>query len=414
MRRKIVAGVALLVILIVGGWLRVDFLRSVEHGMSPDAINYDTMTRQLLEDGIYAYGDTKPNAKIAPGYPLFLAAVYKLVDYQVHDPLPWVRYVQVLFSLASLWLIFRMTKELSNEIAGLLAAFIAAVYPPLVWANGAVLTEVLGIFFMLAFIYAQIRTFRAPSGRLAFVTGLLLGLTVLIRPEFMPLLLANYLFYWLWKRDTKRLLKLFACSAAGLALVLMPWWVRNVVTLNELVVTATQANPFKAGTYPDKNYDDNLVDPSGKTEMEVAVERLKKGFSTQPEVYIKWYTIGKLEHIYGSAYLGGGHHPYDNILPSAVNPNDFHRWLVFFGLAAALALACRWKQTATLLVVIVVTMTLIRLAFVPEYRYNVMSMPLIIIVDCIVVINVVCWSYDKWRRRFTGKTRGDNDAAFPV
>ncbi|WP_409342132.1 glycosyltransferase family 39 protein [Paenibacillus sp. MBLB4367] len=409
MRRKIAATVALLVILLAGGWLRVDFLRSVEHEMSPDSINYDAMTRQLLEDGVYAYADTEPNAKITPGYPLFMAAVYKLADYRLHDPLPWIRYIQVLLSVASLWLIYRIGKELSNDAAGLAAAFAAAVYPPFVWANGAVLTEVLGIFLMLGHVFAQIRTFRSPGGPLAFVSGLLLGLTVLVRPEFLPLLLVNYGFYWLWKRDMKRTLKLFACSAAGLALVLMPWWVRNVVTLNEWVVTATQANPFKAGTYPYKNYDDGLVDPEGKTEMEVAVERLKKGFSTQPWLYIEWYTIGKLDYIYSSAYFGGGHQPYDNILPPAIKPNVFHRWLVYLGLAAALALLWRWKQAATLLIAVVAAMTMIRLAFVPEYRYNVMSMPLIIIVVGVAAIGLAKWAYGLLR-----KTKGDNDAAFPV
>ncbi|RAV20369.1 ArnT family glycosyltransferase [Paenibacillus contaminans] len=414
MKRKLAVGTALFIILMLGGWLRVDFLRSVEHDMSPDSINYDAMTRQLLEDGVYGYADTEPNAKITPGFPLFLATVYKLVDYRDHDPLPWVRYAQVLISLASLWLIFRITKELSNDVAGLLSALAAAVYPPFVWANGAVLTEVLGIFFMLGYVWVQTITFRKQTRPPAFLSGVLLGLTVLVRPEFMPLIVVNYLFFWLLKRDVKRVLKLFALTAAGLALVLLPWWARNVVTLNEVVITATQANPFKAGTYPYKNYDDDLVDQNGKTEMEVAVERLKKGFSTQPGLYLKWYTIGKLEHIYASAYYGGGHQPYHNVLPSSVNPNEFHRWLVFIGLAAAIALATRWRNTANLLVVIVVTMTLIRLVFVPEYRYNVMSMPLIIIVECIVFINVLWWLYGKWGGRKTGKTRGNHDAALPV
>lgn len=387
-------GIALIIILLLAAILRMDFITSVDHEMPHDSLNYDKMVIQLLEDGIYAYNDTEPNAFVTPGYPLFLTAIYWLVDYQNHDPLPWVRMVQVILSLLSIWLIYRITKELSNDIIGLMAALISAVYAPFVWANGAVLTEVLGIFLFLSYILMQIKTFRSQTWTSALISGILLGLTVLVRPEFMPLLVVNYLFYWLWKKRKGQILKLFVISAAGLILVMMPWWIRNIVSLDEWVITATQSNPFKAGTYPYKNYDDGLVNPEGKTEMEVAIERLKVGFTTKPWLFIKWYTVGKLQYIYQNVYSGGGHTPYYNVIPS-LNPNYLHRFLVFFGFISILAVLRRWKQMATLLAVIVIVMTLIRLGFVPEYRYNVMSMPLIIILTCIVGGKIVHWLYNK-------------------
>lgn len=396
MNRSKIILMALIAILLLAAYLRVDFLRSVAHEMPHDSINYDLMVRQLLEQGVYAYNDTSPNAQVTPGYPLFMAAIYWLAVYQLNDPLPWIRMAQVVLSLLSVWLMYSIARRLSNAAGGLAAAFLAAIYPPFVWANGAILTEVLGIFLLLSHIWAQIRVFRAPTVSMALASGVLLGLTVLVRPEYLPLIAVNYLFYWLWKKNTREVLKLFALSLIGLVLVLMPWWIRNAVTLDEWVITATQANPFKAGTYPYKNYDDGLVDEAGKTEMEVAWERLKTGFSTEPWLFVKWYTAGKLQYLYEHVYYGGGHEPFYNVIPG-VHPDRVHHALLFPGVLAAVAILLRWRQMPTLLVVIIAAMTLIRLGFVPEYRYNVMTMPLIIMIDCIV--GVKAWQWLSARRR---------------
>ncbi|GIP35753.1 glycosyltransferase family 39 protein [Paenibacillus sp. J2TS4] len=391
MNRQKITFIVFIAILVLAAYLRVDFLRSVDHEMPHDSINYDAMVRQLLEIGVYAYNDSSPNALVTPGYPLFMAAIYWLAAYPWNDPLPWIRMAQVLLSLLSVWMMYSITRQLSNTAGGLAAAFLAAVYPPFVWANGAILTEVLGIFLLLGYLWVQLRVFRSPTTLSALAAGILLGLTVLVRPEYLPLLVVNYLFYWAWKKKAKEILKLFALSCLGLVLILMPWWIRNVVTLDEWVVTATQANPFKAGTYPYKNYSDGLIDESGKTEMEVAVERLKTGFSTQPWLFIKWYTVGKLQYLYYHVYYGGGHQPFYNVFPSWVNPNTIHRVLILLGGLAALAISLRWRQLTALLVVIVATITLIRLGFVPEYRYNVMTMPLIIMINCIVGVQAWQW-----------------------
>lgn len=59
------------VIFLLAAYVRIDFLRSVDHEMPHDSLNYDKMVRQLLETGVYAYNGETPNALVTPGYPLF-------------------------------------------------------------------------------------------------------------------------------------------------------------------------------------------------------------------------------------------------------------------------------------------------------------------------------------------------------
>ncbi|AZK48136.1 ArnT family glycosyltransferase [Paenibacillus lentus] len=383
--------ILIMFIFALAAFLRVDFLVSVNHKISHDSVHYDEMVRQLLETGIYAYKDTEPNAQVTPGYPLFMAAIYKLVDYQHHDPFPAIRYAQVAMSLLTLWLIYAIAKRLGGQTVGIMALLIGAIYPPFVWSNASVLTETLATMFFVAYVYLQLIVFEKKLTAYALLGGATMGLLVLTRPEFLILLFPIYMFHYFWKKEKRTTLKLFLFTVIGTAVVLSPWVIRNMITLNEVVVASTQVNPFQAGTYPDKNYDDGLVDRQGKTQMEIAKERLKIGFKEHTWKFVKWYTYGKLKHTYSKMYFGSGHEPLYPVIP--ILPwswlNWLHRGIVFSAVASLFVFARKWRQPATILAIILVTMSLVRLVFVPEYRYNYTVMPFMIIMGSIVGVAMI-------------------------
>ncbi|GGD57335.1 ArnT family glycosyltransferase [Paenibacillus nasutitermitis] len=368
----------MLLIAVIAVFLRFDFLLSVSHQVSHDTINYDVMVRQLLDKGIYAYKSTESNAQVSPGYPLFMAAVYKLAGYEQHDPFPYIRYIQVFLSLVTIVLAGRIATRLGGLYAGLISAAIMAVYPPFIWANGAILTETLASMLLLLYLNLQLAAFEKTTTWSAMLAGAAMGLLVLTRSEFLIMLAASYLFYWIWKKDTLRMSKLLLFTALGTALILSPWVARNMITLHQPVIASTQVNPFAAGTYPDKNYEDGLVDRHNKTQMEVARERLKVGFTEHTWTFVKWYTVGKIKYIYGKMFFGSGHSPLYPVIPFR---QAFHIGTMVAGLGAVALLLRQWRQPALLLVILLAAISITRLAFVPEYRYNFTAMPIFMILD---------------------------------
>lgn len=379
-------------IMLLGAFLRFDFVNNVSQKDSHDTINYDVMVKRIIEKGIYAYKEETSNARVTPGFPLFLAAIYKIVDYTVRDPFPYVRNIQVLISLASLALIFMIARKLAGNWVGLAALMASAIYPPFVWANGAILTEVLALFFFLLYIYWQLRALETATWYDSLIAGLFLGFTGLVRPEFLPVIVPIYLFYWFWKKK-RDFWKLLLIGCIGIGIVMSPWWIRNLVTLNEIVLTATQTNPFTAGTYPNKNYEDGLVDRHGKTQDEVARERLRIGFTQHTWTFVKWYTIGKLDYTYSRMYFGNIHGAY-NIIPK---PDLYHKAIIWVGVLGLILTAIRWRKLITPLAIIIVVISLLRLLFVPEYRYNYLMMPLFIIIDSVIVVAGIKLLYGKLR-----------------
>ncbi|QGG58076.1 ArnT family glycosyltransferase [Paenibacillus sp. B01] len=395
--RKALHALLLALAIGLGAWLRVDFLVSVSHHVTHDTKNYDIMVRQLLEQGVYGYKSIEPNAQVTPGYPLFMAAMYELAGYETRDPYPLIRFVQAGIATAMLGLVYALGRLVAGRWTALAAALMAAVYPPFVWASGGVLTETLAAFLLMAYVCLQLLALRRGGRWLHLLAGAVLGLTALTRAEFLPLIALAYAAQWLWTRDWRATARQLALGACGLAIMLSPWVVRNAVTLGELIVTSTQQNPFAAGTYPDKNYADGLVDRAGKSQLEVARERLRVGFSEHTGEFVRWYTIGKLDYTYSRMFYGAGHEPHYPVLPVPWElRNAYHRLIVGAGVAALVAMLRRWRHPALLPAAIVLAMSALRLLFVPEYRYNFTVMPLFIVLDAAAA--GLAWSWWKGRR----------------
>lgn len=377
--------IALLVILVAAAILRIDFNTSVSHNVSHDTINYDEMVWQLLDYGVYGYKSTESNAQVTPGYPLFMAAVYLVAEQLHYEPFPLIRMLQVGFSLISIGLGYVIASRLGGRWAGLLTAAVMAVYPPFVWTTGAILTETLAGMLLLLYIWLQLLAFAHSRWSLHAASGVAMGLTVLVRPEFLVLIGASYALLLLQSRRLGQTVRMMGIALLGLALTLSPWIIRNAVTLGEFVVASTQVNPFAAGTYPDKNYEDGLVDRHGKTQMEVARERLRIGFTEHTWTYVKWYTVGKLKYTYGRMFFGSGHSPLYPVIPMRA---ALHLTIVIGGALSALWMLRRWRQPAMLLTVLLGTITVTRLAFVPEFRYNFTAMPMLIILGSLLAVAV--------------------------
>ncbi|WP_217593009.1 glycosyltransferase family 39 protein [Cohnella sp. GbtcB17] len=378
----------------LAAFLRFDFLTSVTHQVTHDTVYYDKMVRQLIENGVYGYKSETPNAKVPPGYPLFMAAVYKLAGYTEHDPYPYIRYAQAVISLATLAIAAYIANRLGGPIAALATSAVMAVYPPFIWANGAILTETLAALLLLAYLALQLAALDKPTPRASILAGAALGLAMLARSEFAVLLPASYLLFWLIRKDARHAAKLLLCAGLGTALVLSPWILRNVVTLHKPIIASTQVNPFAAGTYPNKNYEDGLVDRHGKTQMEVAKERLRIGFTEHTWTYVKWYTVGKLREIYGRMFFGSGHSPMYLDFPFR---QQFHVVIVLGGLLSGALMLRKWRSAAVLPVVFLATISATRLAFVPEYRYNFTAMPILIVLDGLLAAALAGWALKRIR-----------------
>jgi len=249
--------------LLAGVCLRIVLVLKFPAG-SGDTVIYEQLATNWLKHGKYAMdiaGQPVPVDLRMPGYPAFLALIYALTGHTGESARLEVMLAQVVVDLAGCVVIAALagllvslySPQANRGRAFLAGLWLAALCPftanyvavPLTESCATLLTGVaLVILVMLA---AEVRGEAREWPRRAWMSGkgywrwvalggFVLGLGTLFRPE-APLLLGTSLVLlglWMWWRgETNRFLKTAALMAFACVVPLVPWMVRNAVSLHE-------------------------------------------------------------------------------------------------------------------------------------------------------------------------------------
>jgi hypothetical protein len=186
----------------------------------------------------------------APGYPLFLAAIGAGGEAAAETPLR-VKVAQAFVGAAGVWLIGLLAHRAGGERAGVAAAWLAAIYPPLISMPSYVLSETLYSTVALASALVLQDAASSPMRARTAVArtaaaGALSGIGALIRPAMLVFLPLAAL--WLLAKRGYR----DALVLAGVALlVIVPWTVRNARVYDRFVLIASEGGvTFWTGNHP--------------------------------------------------------------------------------------------------------------------------------------------------------------------
>jgi 4-amino-4-deoxy-L-arabinose transferase-like glycosyltransferase len=184
-------------------------------------------------------GITRPSAAHPPLYPVVLAGLAKLGGTGELTQ----RLAGSAFGAGTIVAIGLLGRRLVGRRVGLMSAGIAAVYPMLITADGALLSESLYGLLVALCLLAGYRLLDAPTGGRAVCLGALLGMTILCRGE--ALLLVGLILLPVVRRPRGGRAVLITCCAA--AVLVAPWTVRNWVVFHRPVLISTDLASAIAG-----------------------------------------------------------------------------------------------------------------------------------------------------------------------
>jgi hypothetical protein len=229
---------ALVAILLLGLGLRVD---DAWRGRAPvyDAQGYASIAANLERGEGFGLGPdpTQPASNYSPGLPLFVSGVYALTG-GVHERA--ARLVLALLGTLSVLFAYLIGRRLSGPLAGLVGAAAVAIYPALLEYQGMLMSEPLAATLLsgavLAMLWADTRGVRGW-----LVPGLVLGALALVRPEYLAISLpiAVVVFARRGRDGWRAGLVQALVMLVGLAVVVLPWTVRNEVALGRFVPIST-------------------------------------------------------------------------------------------------------------------------------------------------------------------------------
>jgi 4-amino-4-deoxy-L-arabinose transferase-like glycosyltransferase len=187
-----------------------------------------------------------------PGYPYFLAAIYRLFGVS-----PWApRIVQLLLGVVNALLAFALGRRWFDEKTGLLFAAFMSFSWIFIYFECELLPPVLLVTFTLLTMYALGLLAERDRPGIALAAGGVLGWYALFLPN--ALLFAPVAAGWVaWR--TRRVRSALA-FAAGVALALAPATIRNYAVSREFVLISANGG---INLFFGNNDQSNGVDPSG-------------------------------------------------------------------------------------------------------------------------------------------------------
>lgn len=190
----------------------------------PDEAEYVELAKNLAAHNEFSYKGHLTSFR-PPGFPFLMSVAFRLSGDT--SPVP-ARLMQVLFGVATVWVMYRLGKDGWGERVGRISAAIFAFYPTFLGYSNILLTEPGCIFFVSVFCWALLRCLQQPSFGWAAAGGAALGIGALIRDTlfFGGPLVVVFLAIWAW-RARQPFLKSAAAFAAGFILVILPWCLRN-------------------------------------------------------------------------------------------------------------------------------------------------------------------------------------------
>ena len=134
-------------------------------------------------------------------------------------------------------------RKVGGDAVGIIAAVLAAVYPPIWSQDGTLQSETMAILWVSFVLLAAYRYWERPDLGRAVVLGLTIGLAALSRSELLLLGPLVALPLALWSRSIPMARRLQQLVAAGLTCViaLAPWCIYNLTRFENRVLLSTGA-----------------------------------------------------------------------------------------------------------------------------------------------------------------------------
>jgi 4-amino-4-deoxy-L-arabinose transferase-like glycosyltransferase len=202
----------------------------------------DDFARTFLATGTYGFIPGHPSAYTQPLYGWFLIPLYWI--FGRHWLVVGVAHIAV--ASATTLVVWQIGRRWLSPRVGVIAGVLVALHPYLVWHDVHMNREVLDHFLAAAIVYLTLHAAERFTWPWALPLGAAIGIGVLgnVRLEALPVLLGGYL---LWRAGiSRRTLVATAAVFAGAVIVVMPWVVRNKVSVGCWAVTTDARALWKA------------------------------------------------------------------------------------------------------------------------------------------------------------------------
>lgn len=221
-------------------WQRPQIVQSQQFEF-PDSQGYWELGQHMARGEPYEFGSSDRRVYRAPGYPLLLAAMFRVVGIDA-KPVA-ARVLGALLGTLCVGVVYWLARIMFSADVALVAAAIVAVYPEAIATSVLPLSDgpfCLWMLLQLVFWRLARRSISHWACGWAVLAGLMAGIATLTRPSWLLFTPAFVALGIIATRFERRQLWSGLTILAVLVLTLMPWWIRNWHVVGRFVPTTLQ------------------------------------------------------------------------------------------------------------------------------------------------------------------------------
>jgi len=215
-----------------------------------DSQAYERIALHLLQEHCFCLDPHLSTAGRAPVWPGVIAIIYALLGPKNF----FVRLFLCFIGSGTCVLIYLLAKDIFGKRIALVAGIIAALYPGLFIYDGWLYSESLYTFLLTAFFYTLYRVQSTSKRRWMIVSGVVLGLLSLTRPN--GLIIIGLVFLWAiivawgkvisWRAACESIVLISLLALA----ITFPWTARNyIISHHQFIPVATGDGIVLLGAY---------------------------------------------------------------------------------------------------------------------------------------------------------------------
>ncbi len=356
------------------------------HYAALNLLKYHTLTREITGDMYSGKAPVAPTSWLSPGYPIYLASIYKIFGASTGTALM----SNVAMSIFALFLIYRILDLAEVNRAGKLASMaLAAAYPGLLYNLDRLLTEQLFVFLLLLYAYLFLKGLKQSRMALIVASGIVLACAGHVRAQAMPFALISIAWLAVYGQGTAKI-KIAHISAFAMSVLALfaPWWIRNYVDFGHFILFSEAGEGAKIwGSVP------YFIDMGSSNDGLATV--VANNMTPNPAVYYRWRLFGFLQYMWGDVW--------DEHL---VHPGTFLRWMLALQplvvvptLLAIPFIASRRSPTVLFIATVPVAFTLMNFPFHGLPRYVYPGVPFVLILTGVAVSHLSgTWCADQWSK----------------
>jgi 4-amino-4-deoxy-L-arabinose transferase-like glycosyltransferase len=213
-------------------WL---FSRGIEMGLLADSLLHGRGLSSPFGD---ALGPTGPTAFIAPGYPVLIAAIFRIFGSYTAASEAAVIGLQIGLALLTIWLIMELAERLAGRRAALIAGLFWAISPPLLWIPTIFWETSFSIAMLTGLIWLVLRCRDNPAPGRWIALGAMAGAMLLFNSALL-VTVAGAIAWLAWKTRSQSSARNAALCVAVMAAAFSPWPIRNARVFHAFIPLRT-------------------------------------------------------------------------------------------------------------------------------------------------------------------------------